>query len=238
MAWLDTRFTRPSFTAVGMGVLGVLSVGLISTGLWYDSHRSAQAVERARMQVESAQTAGSTAERIAGTTSERRTEPSSTDPTTEEQGTEEPTEAHRAAVADDQTDPVSQPGAPATSVPTVAPVPQVAAARQVPIVPAAPAPAAAAAAPAEDAGGTGAEADAAGDAAGGVDDAGEGGLDVRQPEGPRPAPGFPDLLRPFLPRPNVAPQPNTVRAEAAGAGAADAGAVAPAPAGAAGTDED
>ena len=69
MASLDTRFTRPSLTAVGMSALGVLSVGLITTGLWYDSHRSAQAVERARAQEEAAQTGGPTAEPIASTTS-------------------------------------------------------------------------------------------------------------------------------------------------------------------------
>lgn len=33
------------------------------------------------------------------------------------------------------------------------------------------------------------------------------------------APGFPDLLRPFLPRPNVLPQPNTVGAAAVGGNA-------------------
>ena len=38
-------------------------------------------------------------------------------------------------------------------------------------------------------------------------------------DGARPAPGFPDLLRPFLPRPNVLPQPNTVGAAAVGGNA-------------------
>ncbi|MCT2076092.1 hypothetical protein, partial [Dietzia cinnamea] len=51
---------------------------------------------------------------------------------------------------------------------------------------------------------------------------GQGGLEVRQPDGARPAPGFPDLLRPFLPRPNVLPQPNTVGAAALDANAAEA----------------
>ncbi|EFV92000.1 hypothetical protein ES5_08146, partial [Dietzia cinnamea P4] len=58
-----------------------------------------------------------------------------------------------------------------------------------------------------------------GEAGEGGEQGGQGDLEVRQPDGARPAPGFPDLLRPFLPRPNVLPQPDTVGAAAVGGNA-------------------
>lgn len=73
MGLRETRFSLPSGTAIGVGVMGVLSVGLISGGLWYDSHRSAEAVDRAREQVASEQTSQATPEQVASTMADEPT---------------------------------------------------------------------------------------------------------------------------------------------------------------------
>lgn len=123
MALRDARFSRPSTPAFAMAAVGALSVGLISGGLWYDSHRSAEAVDRAREQVSAGQSAQSTPEPVVATTSERLT---SAEPTPERTTSEQPAESSPEkssavpAAAPVQQWSAAQYVAPATSVPTAA----------------------------------------------------------------------------------------------------------------------
>lgn len=215
MAPLDTRFPRPSATALGMSALGVLSVGLISTGLWYDSHRSAQAVERAREQVSSGQTSQIAPEPVALTTSETSVESTTPEPTetstesSESSASTETAEATATSVA--STVPTTQ----AATARTVA-VPQQAraAAGQPPAAAQPPAGVEPSAAPAEGSPGQGSPGEPS-------------GPEITQPVEPGGAPGglFPglaDIILPFLPQPNpVPPVPAAENRTAADGGAED-----------------
>ncbi|MDX2357070.1 hypothetical protein [Dietzia sp. PP-33] len=223
MALRDSRFSSPSATALGMGALGVVSVGLISTGLWYDSHRSAQAVERAREQVSTAQTSQVTPEPVAVTTSERATESST--PASSTEGSEAPAPAEDDAGAGEVTVPSAVP-VPPTAAPRAATAPQPV--RQAPVQPAIPA---AANPPAAAGGGTATTTDApmgTGATAGEppVEPTEPAEQEITQPVEPGRAPGalpgFIDLVRPFLPQANVA-QPAPVADDGAADDAADDG---------------
>lgn len=221
MAPRDTRFTRPSITALGMGAVGVVSVGLISTGLWYDSHRSEQAVERARQQVNTAQTAHAAPEPVAASSSERSTgssTPESTGNPTESPEPPESVEVEAAAPAAIVPTEVAVPRQaaprPATTLAATAPQPSV----QSPAQPRVSTPATPATT------GDGAAAEPTGDATGEPSE-----QEITQPVEPRPAPGgvlpgLIDLVRPFLPQPNVAQQaPAADVRTGAGTGVADEG---------------
>ncbi|MDV8002276.1 hypothetical protein [Rhodococcus sp. IEGM 1408] len=225
MALRDARFSRPSTAAFAMGAVGVLSVGLISGGLWYDSHRSAEAIDRAREQVSAGQSAQLTPEPVVAATSEQPTsaEPTSEQPTSEpstsetstEPGAEESSQIPAAAPVQQWS--AAQYVAPATSVPTVATTRRAPAVapqpvRQAPVVPAEPAPAAGGAQP------------AGGDTAQRSNTPDSPELEVTQPgeAGFVPLPRLQGLLLPFLPQANPAPQARVAPQAAAADGAAAA----------------
>lgn len=201
MAPLDSPFSRPSTTAAGMGALSVLAVGAIATGLWYDSHRGAEAVEQAREQVSAAQVAPPTPEPVAVTTPELPTSA----PTT----SDEPGSGPSSEPSVDET-----PATLSVAVPYAAPAdatPTVAAARPAPAV-ANPAPAVANPAPA-------APAPAVGQGPAGTPPAGDPTtrettqpgspvLEVTRPgdTGFVPLPLLPDRFRPFVPQADAARQ--------------------------------
>ena len=114
MASPGSRFSRPTTGVLGVGALGVLSVGLITGGLWYDAHRSTQAVDRAREQFAAARAAPVPPQPIASTPSEAPapTSPGTSSPVAVEQpggGTDEVAAAPAASV-------VSSPPAAASAV--------------------------------------------------------------------------------------------------------------------------
>ncbi|WP_159077980.1 hypothetical protein [Dietzia sp. JS16-p6b] len=204
-----------------MGALGVVSAGLISTGLWYDSHRNALAVERAREQVSAAQTADASPEPVAVTTSEPADEGAPGDSTeTSVESPDTPVGDGPATDAGTAETGSSTAGTAQVSVPTTAAAAAAVAPRRS-AQSSPPAPVAERATPST---GGGATETATGDATTEPTE-----QQITQPVDPAPAPGgvlpgLIDLVRPFLPQPDAVPQaPAVQQAPAAevGAGAAD-----------------